>query len=301
MKNKAAVERWQRSKVLIIDEISMIDAELFETLDLIARTTRDTYLPFGGIQLILVGDFMQLPPVKKHPETRQPMFCFHSQVWDAAALNIRKGTIHLKVVERQKDELFVRYLNQVRLGLLTPEFLKLLDSCSVDTKPKPTNGIVPTKLYSLNKEIDNENNARLAELPGESVILTADDKWKSKPMQSGTSTYFRSALDNMIPETIEMKVGAQVMLLRNRSKMTYSAGGLTGGAGWSTASSALVNGSRGKVVSFTESVLRPGTMVPTVQFDNGMTVTIGPVEYTYRGPGGDGEMVRSQIPLKLAW
>jgi hypothetical protein len=84
------------------------------------------------------------------------------------------------------------------------------------------------------------------------------------------------------------------MLLRNRSRMTF------GGNIKSTGPS-LVNGSRGKVVAFTESIARPGMLIPTVLFDNGMETTIGPVEYVIKGPNGDGEKIRYQVPLKLAW
>lgn len=294
LKNKSCVDRWIRTKVLVIDEISMLDRWLFELLDEIARIIRCDQRPFGGLQLIVVGDFMQLPPVRIASEFENKNFCFQSDVWEAAGLNTGDGTVYLEMVVRQDDQEFVKYLNEVRVGILSPGFQRQLQLCMPPFKPKPTNGIIPTKLYATNKQVDNENMQHLLALPGEAVVMVAQDKWKTTPSKPSMSPLFREGVEKLIPQKIDLKIGAQVMLLRNRSRMTY------GGTIKSTGPS-LVNGSRGRVVGFTESVARPGMMIPTVQFDNGLTTTIGPVEYIFKGPGGDGELVRYQVPLKLAW
>jgi hypothetical protein len=93
---------------------------------------------------------MQLPPVSIGKELE---FCFESPVWEAAAFNIRKGTMSLKQVERQKDRDFVKFLNEVRLGHMSEEFLALLHGCLIGNKAPPENGIIPTKLYSNNREV----------------------------------------------------------------------------------------------------------------------------------------------------
>jgi ATP-dependent DNA helicase PIF1 len=288
-------QRWLDTKVLIIDEISMLSKELFELLDEIARKVFDNDMPFGGMQLIVVGDFMQLPPVQRN-ESKQ--FCFQSHVWEASGLSLINGRVHLNQVERQKDTTFVKYLNEVRIGRISQGFINELEKCLVQNKPRPADGIYPTKLYAINKEVDQENKEKLDELPGELYVMKAIDKWKKEPKKSSQVAHFRQSLDLMIPEEIELKIGAQVMLLRNRSKMTFGGYKLDAAA---LNSNSLVNGSRGKIVSFSESVLRPGTFLPLVAFDNGLRVTIGPVDYVYNGPNGDGEIVRQQIPLKLAW
>lgn len=294
--NKSTVERWRNCRVLIIDEISMLDRKLFELLDEIARKTRENDSPFGGMQVILVGDFMQLPPVRRKDETADDGsgFCFESQVWEAAGLNARRGMIHLQTVVRQSDEEFVKYLNEVRLGVYSRDFHKRLQQCLTSIKPLPPNDIVPTKLYAVNKQVDEENERQLAALDGEVVSLIAVDKWKIVPTKAAIRDAIMTGIESMISEKIDLKIGAQVMLLRNRSRMTF------GGAIKQTGPS-LVNGSRGKIIGFSESVVKPGVLVPTVLFDNGMIVTIGPVDYTYKIPGADGEIVRQQIPLKLAW
>lgn len=218
MKSKNHVTRWENTKVLIIDEISMLHKDLFEVLDDIARVIHENDQPFGGIQLIVVGDFMQLPPVCIDKKLE---FCFQSHVWDAAALNIKNGTIYLSKIERQKDDVFIQILNQIRLGRVSKELMASLDQCLITNKPLPTNGIIPTKLYSINKEVNLENSLRLQELPGEVVSIIAEEKWKRKPTSSKLLPLFRNALDLMIPKQVDLKVGAQVMLLRNRIKMNF--------------------------------------------------------------------------------
>jgi hypothetical protein len=153
-----------------------------------------------------------------------------------------------------------------------------------------------------------------------------------KPSKASSSTALRTGIDSMIPSTINLKIGAQVMLLRNRISSSdgpttaneavgyisvsdddsdVQDGGVvvrstekkarTRGGQQSSSSQQLVNGSRGKVIAFTDSARNPGLKVPTVLFDNGVVATIGPMEYSMKGPAGDGEILRYQIPLKLAW
>jgi hypothetical protein len=323
MKDPVATDRWLKCKTLIIDEVSMLDTRLFEILHEVACAVRESNEPFGGIQIILVGDFLQLPPVrrltisrkitgdeeinfkendkdsfptKKAPQLEMTGFCFESPVWIEAGLHLADAWIYLKKIERQKDdEEFIQYLNEIRIGKMSNQCIKKLSECLIDKKPLPTNGIIPTKLYAVNKQVDEENLQQLAALPGDVVQMQSIDKWKRKAKNAHTSKLLLEMSEAQIPAKIDLKIGAQVMLLRNRSMQTF--GGqirLTGPS--------LVNGSRGKVVAFTESTQTPGMIIPTVLFDNGLKVTIGPVDYEVRlGDKEDGELVRRQIPLKLAW
>jgi ATP-dependent DNA helicase PIF1 len=96
-KNRKAVGRWMRSEVLIIDEVSMVDGDLFDKLAHIAkRFRRKEGNPFGGIQLIMTGDFFQLPPVTKNG---QPKFAFEAAAWKECI----DVTVNLTKVFRQKD------------------------------------------------------------------------------------------------------------------------------------------------------------------------------------------------------
>ena len=118
-------------------------------------------------------------------------------------------------------------------------------------KPPPKNGIIPTKLYAQNVDVDKENYERLNNLDGDLVSIVARDLWKVKPDKAPPFASFKTPLETIIPEVIHLKIGAQVMLLRNRSPQ------IPNGAP-SSSSHALVNGSRGKVVDFSESLVRPG-------------------------------------------
>ena len=86
-------ERWIRTKVLVVDEISMLDKHVFEVLDQIARQLKEVDEPFGGMQLLVVGDFMQLPPVNRKRGQHSSEFCFESPVWEEAGLNDVKGRL----------------------------------------------------------------------------------------------------------------------------------------------------------------------------------------------------------------
>lgn len=89
------------------------------------------------------------------------------------------GTIILDTIIRQQDDAkFIRILNQVRAGKVTEDSMKMINECSVSNKPRPSDGIIPTKLYCTNRDVDNENIDRLNELPGPPISMKAIDKWR---------------------------------------------------------------------------------------------------------------------------
>jgi ATP-dependent DNA helicase PIF1 len=98
-KNPKAKNRWMRTKILIVDEISMVDGDLFDKLEGIARAMRNNGRPFGGIQLVITGDFFQLPPVPEYGQNRGIKFAFDAGTWPTAIHH----TIGLTEVFRQKD------------------------------------------------------------------------------------------------------------------------------------------------------------------------------------------------------
>ena len=293
LKNKKSRARWGKCKVLIIDEVSMLSASLFDLLDDIAKAAKGNKDPFGGVQLILVGDFLQLPPIiNPGPEgtegdTRK--FCFQTHTWRAAGLSKADGgTVQLEEVIRQKhDRPFVNVLNEIRKGRISRDTIDVLNKCLLEKKKLPTDGITPTQLYCYNTDVDFENKKNLDKLPGDVFTLTANDVWKDKPPTALAQKALVDTITKSAPLTIELKVGAQVMLLRNsREKGDDSKLG-------------LVNGSRGVVVRF-EAGPRTG-IVPVVRFDNGKVTAIRPVEYEQIDSLTGCHIVRSQVPLKLAW
>ena len=125
-RNQKAKQRWLRTKVLIVDEISMVDGDLFDKLEAIARAIRNNGRPFGGIQLVITGDFFQLPPVPDYQKTAK--FSFDAGTWNTSI----EHTIGLTQVFRQKDPTFANMLNEMRLGRLTP---KSIDSFRKLSRP----------------------------------------------------------------------------------------------------------------------------------------------------------------------
>ena len=117
-KNPKALKRWARTKILIIDEISMVDGSLFDKLENVARVIRKSGISFGGIQLVITGDFFQLPPVAERGTVAQ--FAFEASSWNTCI----EHTILLSHVFRQKDPTFAGMLNEMRLGKLTSETIK---------------------------------------------------------------------------------------------------------------------------------------------------------------------------------
>jgi ATP-dependent DNA helicase PIF1 len=272
-----ATQRWQQAKVLVVDEVSMCDGSLFTKLEEIAQRIRHSREPFGGLQLLLCGDFLQLPPVREATnEYAQDgeKFCFQTAAWDRCALT--QNTLLLETAVRAAaDPTFVDILSEVRLGKVSEKSRKALEACRTSVKPVPTDGICPTKLYCLNKDVDKENKSQLDSLPGEAVVLEAEDTWTGDPPEKNVQVNLGDTLNKRVPKKLHLKVGAQVILIKNYPE-------------WG-----LVNGSRGIVVAFRFKS-------PLVRFDNGKLIRISKQQFIVRGSDGI-ELKRSQVPLKLGW
>jgi len=298
-KNKEAMKRIDETDVLLIDEVSMLSSDLLETLDGVAREVRKggkgINVPFGGMQIICVGDFFQLPPIVKQQgggggwdgDDRDAIrpFCFDSPVW--ADLGLTENTFELTNVQRQESgSKFEQFLNMVRVGSVSSDIIRDFNNkCLVSEEhPLPDDGIVPTRLYTHNRDVDAENETRLAELKENLVTCQAIDEWREM-MPTGTLASVKKSMKVSIaaemPDDVNLKVGAQVMLTRNKDLDR----GVRG----------LVNGSRGVVEKFVDDL-------PIVRFDNGRVEKITRVEtMRYNPDGGPGCLIRKQIPLKLGW
>lgn len=258
---RAPYGRITKAKRLAIDEVSMIHGDLFDLTDRVFRILRKDERPFGGVQLILFGDFLQLPPVSR--ETQQK-FAFQSDSWRAA--NIRVNI--LTKVFRQSDALFSSALNEIRVGNMTEEVKELLRSRYRVADSTPS--IEPVTVFTHNTDVDVLNAKRLATITGEERQYPARD-WGQPAALSVLQKHC------LAPETLRLKVGAQVMLLRNLDPLN-----------------GLANGSIGTVESF--SVMKR----PVVAFANGRTREIDDHKWEIKS-GGDVLAVREQIPLRLAW
>ena len=281
--SSTARDRWNTVRVLVIDEISMIDSLLFDKLEFIARSVRNSSLAWGGIQLILVGDFFQLPPVALGSFGKK--FCFQSSAWTQA--RIRRVLLR-EIVRQSSDPKFASVLSEIRVGKCSESSLQILRSCHESVKQIPNDGIQPTRLYCKNAAVDNENLVHLAALPGKEISFVSDDNWRVEPKSASDKKRVEDSLESKSPAILRLKKGAQVMLLKNMPELQ------------------LVNGSRGVVEGFAEngenmhhSVAVKAPLMPIVRFDNGAKLTVSHHD-SFMGTR-DGALVRWQYPLKLAW
>ncbi|XP_044781053.2 ATP-dependent DNA helicase PIF1 isoform X3 [Bubalus bubalis] len=254
---------WLNCQRLVIDEISMVEADLFDKLEAVARAVRQQNKPFGGIQLIICGDFLQLPPVTKGSQL--PQFCFQAKSWRRCV----PVTLELTEVWRQTDKTFISLLQAVRLGRCSDEVTRQLRATAAHKVER--DGIVATRLCTHQDDVALTNERQLQELPGEVHSFEAMD---SDPEQART-------LDAQCPvsQLLQLKLGAQVMLVKN---LAVSRG--------------LVNGARGVVVGFEAE----GRGLPQVRFLCGVTEVIRADRWTVQTTGGQ-LLSRQQLPLQLAW
>uniref|UniRef100_A0AAR2LLH6 ATP-dependent DNA helicase PIF1 n=1 Tax=Pygocentrus nattereri TaxID=42514 RepID=A0AAR2LLH6_PYGNA len=256
-------QHWTSCKHLIIDEISMVEAQFFDKLEAIARSIRRSTEPFGGIQLIVCGDFLQLPPVTKGKE--KPSFCFQARTWRKCV----HVNMELTEVRRQTDRTFISLLQAVRVGRVTEEvtsqLLKSANNCI------ERDGILATRLCTHKDDVELTNENKLKQLPGPLRVFEAVD---SDPMLVKT-------IDAQSPvgAILQLKVGAQVMLTKNLDVQR-----------------GLVNGARGVVVDFL-----PGNQgLPRVRFLCGAVEVMKRERWVFKAGGGL-YLSRQQLPLKLAW
>jgi ATP-dependent DNA helicase PIF1 len=264
-----SVRRWRSTRVLIIDEVSMLDGDALDALEEVARRVRGDNRPFGGILLVLAGDFLQLKPVSKG-SSRKP-YAFEAKCWSGCI----EEQVELTRVFRQTDGAFVRILNDLRWGIVTPEASSTLQSrwgAPVELQPSskdkgPGPAIKPTLLFTHRADVDSVNARELDGLAGPDVLIRADD-------DAGTTPAARAALDSACPAPAELRlrIGAQVMLVRNLDVAT-----------------GLVNGARGVITGFTGSL-----RYPTAQFASGDPVQLGRETFVVRTATG-------RVPLRLGF
>ncbi|KAG8437075.1 hypothetical protein GDO86_007958 [Hymenochirus boettgeri] len=256
-------QHWTSCRHLIIDEISMVEGEFFDKLEAVARAVRGKDEPFGGIQLIVCGDFLQLPPVTQ--ASSQTKFCFQAKSWKKCF----HLTMELTEVRRQTDKTFISLLQAVRLGRCTDTVARQL--LLTGTRRIERDGILATRLCTHKDDVELTNDRRLQQLPGELHSYEALD---SDPMLIKTIN-----AQCPVNQQIQLKKGAQVMLTKN---LDVSRG--------------LVNGARGVVTGFEGG----GKNLPIVRFLCGVTEAMKPERWVFKGHGGI-YLSRQQLPLKLAW
>lgn len=250
-------------KTLAIDEVSMIDADMLDTVDRLFRLIRGRYetLPFGGVQVVFFGDFMQLPPVTKRGDTMR--FAFESDVW--MELNTK---VHiLNEVFRQQDEDFAAALRDIREGNLSERAKALLEECSQE---RDFGDEVPVRLYTKNDKVNAVNMQELSKIDGAVTRYAAQHTGKEWALDILEKNC-------LAPQMLYLKVGARVMLLQNISP-----------------ENGLANGSMGVVTSLGEN--RIG-----VRFDCGVNHIFEERSVWAYEEGNNVLATRTQFPLRLAW
>jgi len=262
--NKRIRSNYKKTKVLIIDEISMLHQHQLNMVDTIARYLLKSDAPFGGMQVVLCGDFFQLPPVTSNLSLTEKRFSFEASSWDEAHFKI----CYLEEQHRQGDDPLCIILNDIRNGT-TGEHTKI--PLRTRYKKEPQGATKATKLYSRNINVDLVNESELAHLPGQEKIFTMSSE--------GLSVLTENLKKNCLaPEQLKLKIGAEVMFVKNDMTGRY------------------VNGTRCIVTGFDKG---PEGW-PMVRTYDQQTLTVYPEEWKYEDHGSVRAVIR-QVPLRLAW
>ena len=250
-----------KTDVLIIDEISMLHDFRLDMIDKVLRTVRENDRPFGGIQLVMSGDFFQLPPVNR-PNEQGGGFVVYSDAWQ----ELQPAVLYLERQYRQNDDRLLEILTALRTGDVRRSHVEAL---LARTEIEPPDGDI-TELHTVNVDVDDINIQKLAELPGEERSY--------QQTTTGSKIYVENLQRSVLaPENLVIKLGALVMAVKNSPQKLYA------------------NGSIGTVVNF-----EPLTEYPVVEFRDGRRVTMVPDVWELRD-GERKRASISQVPLRLAW
>ena len=254
-------KRFDKARVLIIDEISMLEGKQLEMVERICRRFKRNDKPFGGLQVILSGDFFQLPPVRKG-EDKDGEIIPKSKVWQI----LNPAVCYLEEQFRQKDDILTGILNKIRSNQIEEGDYQILEKrIGVNIS-----AFKPTKLYTHNADVDLINEKELAEINEQEItfVMTGDGPLNLVEILKKSS---------IATEVLKMKKGAEIMCIKNNFEMGY------------------VNGSRGKIVDF-----ELDTRYPVVELYSGQRVTLKPESWSIEEEGRIKASIK-QIPLRLAW
>lgn len=261
--SKQRRELIQKADILIIDEISMLHDFRLDMIDQALKKARGKNEPFGGIQVVLCGDFFQLPPVNRSTE-RSGSFITGSMAWQEGSFSV----CYLEQQYRQADDqAYSDLLNGIRAGQLMRSQLQALEARKhVFADPFTTR----TRLLTTNANVDIINHQHLEALKGQ--------EYEYNMQASGGKRYIEQLKRSCLaPETLRLKKGAVVMCIKNSQDRKYA------------------NGSLGEVVDFEQE-----TDLPIITLANGHTITMRPDTWELRD-GDKKRAALSQLPLRLAW
>jgi len=263
MQMKSVHERLSKLKVLIIDEVSMVSPGVFESMDKILRAIKFTNKPFGGVQIILSGDFFQLPPVSK--EWKEIRFIWQTELWNKLDLKVA----YLEEKFRQdEDDMLVSILDEIRSGDVSQQTWEILEKKMTEKTQLKFN---PTKLYTHNMDVDRINLKELDKLTETSNFFEAIEKGSRQNLEK----IYKSSL---VQEKLELKKGAVVIFIKNNYEKGY------------------INGTLGVILDFEE-----GTKYPIVEIASGRKIIAERDDWSRETDTGKVQATVKQIPLRLAW
>ena len=262
LEKKYLMTRFSKLKILIIDEVSMISPEIFSSIDQILRAFKDAAKPFGGVQVILSGDFFQLPPVSK--SYKEKRFAWQSPAWKELELR----TCYLEKKFRQNDDILIGILDEIRSGQVSEASHEIFNSryhkeLDIDFRP--------TKLYTHNIDVNRINDQELEKLPGKPVFFVYESKGSKKNIEK----IFKSSL---VLESLTLKKDAIVLFIKNNPEKGY------------------VNGTTGIVTGFDSH-----DNMPIVKISSGRKIKLDLEDWSIENESGTIVATVSQIPLRLAW
>ena len=256
-------KRFEKARVLIIDEVSMLHAHRLDMVERICRRFKRNDAPFGGLQVILSGDFFQLPPISKQTESSSKDMVYTSEAWRI----MNPAICYLTEQHRQEDDTLTEILNTIRTNTLEEYHYEQLEKrlhADISHTGKPT------KLYTHNVNVDDENTREL------DILTTDEESYRmiSTGKENLVEILKKSCLAHQI---VHLKIGAEVMCIKNNFEEGY------------------VNGTRGIIIGF-----RPTDRLPIVELSNGKILTFTPDTWAIEEDGKVKASI-SQIPLRLAW
>ena len=254
--------RFKNLKVLVVDEISMVSPSLFELMDKILRAFKIPDLPFGGVQVVLSGDFFQLPPINR--QIVDIKFACQTALWQEANLKV----CYLEDKFRQKDDALARILDDIRENNISEESRKILKSCYYK---ELVGSDKFSRLYTHNRDVDEINNQELNNLDEELRIFHSINKGAKKEVDRIFKTSFAN------PE-LRLKKGAIVLFVKNNQEKGY------------------INGTLGKIIAF-DKVFKS----PVVETFSGAVIIAEPMQWEVENKKGEIVATVKQVPLKLAW
>lgn len=256
-------KRFENARVLIIDEVSMLHASQLDMVEKVCRRFKRNDKPFGGLQIILSGDFFQLPPINKINDENESGMIFNGKSWQI----LNPAVCYIEEQHRQEDNELTEILNTIRNNDMGEKHYELLKS---RIGAKLDKNIKATKLYTHNVNVDEINNIELSQINSEEKIFN---------MTSTGSEHIIEILKKscLAHEKLKLKIGAEVICIKNNFEQGY------------------VNGSRGKVIGFVKE-----NGEPIIELYNGKKISLKPELWAIEEDGKIKASL-SQIPLRLAW